>query len=130
MLAVFGLRSVVPAGYMLGASERSDGLVIELCSGSDTKFVRLNLNTGETEAIDPNAPAHGDDDSQSLESERCISSLSTVFDLPDPVSWRAMGASKPLENVAAYRRNSVRLHTSLPPLPARGPPLGFDFLVI
>lgn len=123
VVAAFGLRASIPDGYMLGLNETGDSIIIELCSSTDTKFVRLNLETGETETVDPNAPEHSDDESP-LSQDGAVCSLASHIDLfqtPD-LDWPIEKRFARVQAVTFLKRTVLAARACLPSLPARGPP--------
>lgn len=125
MLVSFGLRSAVPEGYMMSAGETGDSLVIELCSGTSTKFVRLNLATGESETVNPDAPEHSGDEPQVPNTMHCSGALSADLDLPHPLDWHVSETFARAQTVLYIRRLAIAVSAGLPTMPARGPPVTF-----
>ncbi len=124
MLTAFGLRSAVPEGYMLATGEAGDNLVIELCSGIDTKFVRLNLATGETETIDPE-DWHDEDDQPTATTEQCLGAINIDLDVAGSLDRLIAEVFARTQAVVVLRRLTVARSIGLPTLPARGPPILF-----
>lgn len=123
MLASFGLRSAVPEGYMVSADEAGDSLVIELCSGTKTKFIRLNLATGTSETVDPDAPDHTDDEQQVLNTMHCSGALNADWDMSHPLDWHVSEIFARAQTVVLIRRLAISNSAGLPTMPARGPPV-------
>lgn len=115
------VRAVVPSGYMFAPSADGEGLVVQLCSGVDTRWVSIDPATGamtEADAPGPDTPAP-----TPAGAHDCPFATAAAPLLPALAGVLVPPATGPPLRASPAVFAAVPAARAGAPLPARGPPL-------